>query len=113
MSEHLYSVSIEFSVLKIKSEAHMEAVAVAIHEEDIALNKRLGDNGAHLLSGGVLTVCNTGALATGGHGTALGMVRSAIMAGRSVQVWACETRPYNQGARLTTWECVQVMITSS
>ena len=89
----------------------MEAVAVAIHEEDIALNKRLGDNGAHLLSGGVLTVCNTGALATGGHGTALGMVRSAIMAGRSVQVWACETRPYNQGARLTTWECVQVRVT--
>ena len=59
----------------------MEAVAVAIHEEDIALNKRLGDHGAGLLSGGVLTVCNTGALATGGHGTALGMVRSAITAG--------------------------------
>ena len=57
----------------------MEAVAIAIHEEDIALNKRLGDHGAGLLSGGVLTVCNTGALATGGHGTALGMVRNCVV----------------------------------
>ena len=57
----------------------MEAVALAIHEEDIGLNKRLGGHGASLLSGGVLTVCNTGALATGGHGTALGMVRSCVV----------------------------------
>ena len=91
----------------------MEAEALAIHEEDVALNKRLGEHGARLLSGGVLTVCNTGALATGGHGTALGMVRSAISAGRGIRVWACETRPYNQGARLTTWECVQVRVVTS
>ena len=52
-------------------------------------------------------VCNTGALATGGHGTALGMVRSALARGRQIQLFACETRPYNQGSRLTTWECSQ------
>lgn len=85
----------------------MEEMAIKIHDEDIELNKKLGDNGADLLDGGVLTVCNTGALATGGHGTALGMVRSALSRGRDVHVYACETRPYNQGARLTTWECVQ------
>ena len=96
------------SEFQIKPEKDKEAVAVDIHKEDISLNRRLGDNGAHLLEGGVLTVCNTGALATGGHGTALGMVRSALAQGRSVHVYACETRPYNQGARLTTWECVQV-----
>ena len=96
------------SEFQIKPEKDKEAVAVDIHKEDISLNKRLGHNGAHLLEGGVLTVCNTGALATGGHGTALGMVRSALAQGRSVHVYACETRPYNQGARLTTWECVQV-----
>ena len=86
----------------------MESVAVDIHNEDIKLNKTLGDHGADFLDGGVLTVCNTGALATGGHGTALGMVRSALARGRQVHLYACETRPYNQGARLTTWECVQV-----
>ena len=85
----------------------MEEMAIKIHDEDIELNKKLGDNGADLLDGGVLTVCNTGALATGGHGTALGMVRSALSRGRDVHVYACETRPYNQGARLTTWEGVQ------
>ena len=86
----------------------MESVAVDIHNEDIKLNKTLGDHGADFLDGGVLTVCNTGALATGGHGTALGMVRSALARGKKVHLYACETRPYNQGARLTTWECVQV-----
>lgn len=86
----------------------MEEEAVKIHNEDIELNRRLGGNGADLLHGGVLTICNTGALATGGHGTALGMVRSALEKGKSLHLYACETRPYNQGARLTTWECVQV-----
>merc|ERR1719244_1816429 len=77
----------------------METEALMIHEEDIELNKKLGSNGAEFLEGGVLTVCNTGALATGGHGTALGMIRSAIGRGRQVHVYACETRPYNQGAQ--------------
>lgn len=80
--------------------------ARAIHAEDQRLNRQLGGHGGPLLSGGVLTICNTGALATGGHGTALGMVRSARERGRDVRVFACETRPYDQGARLTTFECV-------
>jgi len=79
--------------------------AVALHAEDRDINRRLGDHGAPLLHGAVLTICNTGALATGGHGTALGMVRSARSAGRAIRVYACETRPYDQGARLTTYEC--------
>ncbi|MDG1484514.1 MAG: S-methyl-5-thioribose-1-phosphate isomerase [Myxococcota bacterium] len=82
------------------------AEAVEIHREDRDINRRLGDAGAGLLSGGVLTICNTGALATGGWGTALGIVRSAIAAGRRVHVYALETRPYLQGARLTAYECV-------
>ena len=81
--------------------------AVAIHDEDVAINRQMGAHGASLLAGGVLTICNTGALATGGHGTALGVIRSAIEQGRELHVFACETRPYDQGARLTTWECWQ------
>ena len=86
-------------------DAEVEAAAIALHAEDLAINRALGAHGAPLLSGGVLTICNTGALATGGHGTALGMVRSARAAGQPVEVFACETRPYLQGARLTAWEC--------
>jgi methylthioribose-1-phosphate isomerase len=81
------------------------AEASAIHAEDLHINQRLGAAGASLLSGGVLTICNTGALATGGHGTALGMIRSAHATGRNIHVYALETRPYLQGARLTTYEC--------
>lgn len=83
----------------------LEREAVAIHDEDVAINRRLGAHGAGLLGGGVLTICNTGSLATGGHGTALGMVRSALEMGRELHLFACETRPYDQGARLTTYEC--------
>lgn len=83
----------------------LEQEAVRIHEEDRSVCQRLGGHGAALLDGGVLTICNTGALATGGHGTALGMVRSAIGSGRSIHVYALETRPYLQGARLTATEC--------
>jgi len=79
--------------------------AEAIHEEDVAINRALGAWGAPLLDGGVITICNTGALATGGHGTALGMIRSACEAGKDVHVYALETRPYLQGARLTAVEC--------
>lgn len=85
----------------------LEAEARALHDDDIARNRRLGAHGAPLLTGGVLTICNTGTLATGGHGTALGVVRSALAAGQPVHLYACETRPYDQGARLTTFECVQ------
>ncbi len=86
------------------------AEAVAIHEEDIAANHRMGELGAALIEGqgqGVLTHCNTGSLATGGYGTALGVIRSAYAQGRIERVYADETRPWLQGARLTAWELVQ------
>ena len=80
-----------------------------IHEEDIAANRRMGELGAELIEGpcGVLTHCNTGSLATGGYGTALGVIRSAYAAGKLERVYADETRPWLQGARLTAWELVQ------
>lgn len=80
--------------------------AAHIHDEDIAANHRIGAAGARLLenSAAVLTHCNAGALATGGWGTALGVVRSAVEAGKKIAVWADETRPWLQGARLTAWE---------
>ncbi|MFA7097754.1 MAG: S-methyl-5-thioribose-1-phosphate isomerase [Gammaproteobacteria bacterium] len=87
----------------------LQAEARAIHAEDIAANRRMGELGAALIEecGGVLTHCNTGSLATGGYGTALGVIRSAYAAGRIDQVFADETRPWLQGARLTAWELVQ------
>jgi len=77
-----------------------------IHEEDIAANRRIGAYGAELLGhqSTVLTHCNAGSLATGGYGTALGVVRSAASGGRVRRVIATETRPLLQGARLTAWE---------
>ncbi len=83
--------------------------AQAILDEDIAANRRMGELGAALLTDtrGVLTHCNTGSLATGGYGTALGVIRSAWAAGRIESVFADETRPWLQGARLTAWELVR------
>ena len=83
--------------------------ARAIHEEDVAANRHMGALGADLIEGRatVLTHCNAGALATGGHGTALGVVRSAFRAGKIGEVLAGETRPWLQGARLTAWELVR------
>jgi methylthioribose-1-phosphate isomerase len=80
-----------------------------MQEEDRAQNRRLGEMGAALLTPGtrVLTICNAGALATCGHGTALGMVRSAFASGKIKKVWACETRPVLQGSRLTVWELAE------
>jgi methylthioribose-1-phosphate isomerase len=80
--------------------------ARAMHEEDIDINRRLGAHGAALVPDGatILTHCNAGALATGGYGTALGVVRAAVEAGKQVRVLADETRPFLQGARLTAWE---------
>ena len=84
----------------------LEDEAKAIHAEDVAANRRLGRFGAALLpdSGSILTVCNAGALATAGYGTALGIVRAAKEMGKSISVYASETRPFLQGARLTVWE---------
>lgn len=89
--------------------AHLLQEAEAIHAEDVRGNRRMGELGAALLGepGGVLTHCNTGSLATGGYGTALGVVRSAYAQARITQVYADETRPWLQGARLTAWELVQ------
>ena len=83
--------------------------AKTIHEEDIAANRAMGEAGAAFISSGsgVLTHCNTGSLATGGYGTALGVIRSAWTAGKLNAVYADETRPWLQGARLTAWELVQ------
>lgn len=84
--------------------------AQAIHAEDIAANQHMGALGAKQLSqhpGAVLTHCNTGSLATGGYGTALGVIRSGVARGVIEQVYAAETRPWLQGARLTAWELVQ------
>lgn len=83
--------------------------AQRMHAEDIAANHAMGSYGAELIAPGssVLTHCNTGALATGGYGTALGVVRAGVAAGRIVHTYANETRPWLQGARLTAWELVQ------
>ncbi len=80
--------------------------ARAIHEEDIAGNQRIGRHGAELIPAGsnVMTHCNAGALATGGYGTALGVIRAGWEAGNVASVTATETRPLLQGARLTAWE---------
>ncbi len=80
-----------------------------IHAEDIEANHRMGELGAAVIENpcAVLTHCNAGALATGGYGTALGVVRSAFAAGKIKGVYADETRPWLQGARLTAWELLQ------
>ncbi len=82
------------------------AEADAMYEEDIAACKAMGAHGGALLpdEGGVLTHCNAGALATCGYGTALGVIRSAVEQGKHIHVYADETRPFLQGARLTAWE---------
>ncbi len=88
--------------------ASLLSAARSLHEDDIAANRRMGGLGAALLKGanGVLTHCNTGSLATGGYGTALGVIRSAYPLGIQ-KIYACETRPWLQGARLTVWELDQ------
>jgi methylthioribose-1-phosphate isomerase len=88
---------------------HLLAEAHEISAEDIRINRSLGAYGAALLPDGakVLTHCNAGALATAGHGTALGVIRSAVETGKKISVIADETRPFLQGARLTAWEMVQ------
>jgi methylthioribose-1-phosphate isomerase len=92
------------STSQIKSALIKEAQQMYL--EDIAACEAMGRNGAVLLpkSGGVLTHCNAGALATCGYGTALGVIRSAVAAGSRINVYADETRPFLQGSRLTAWE---------
>jgi methylthioribose-1-phosphate isomerase len=85
------------------------AEAQRMHAEDIAANQAMGRYGAALMpaSGGVLTHCNAGALATCGYGTALGVIRAAIEQGKKIHVYADETRPFLQGSRLTAWELMK------
>jgi hypothetical protein len=89
--------------------AVLEREAQAIAEEDLAANRRMGALGAALIDpgSGVLTHCNTGSLATAGFGTALGVIRAGVAEGRIEKVYAGETRPWLQGARLTVWELQQ------
>jgi len=93
-------------------DADLAEAACAMHAEDIAINRAMGDHGADLIEGArdVYHHCNTGALATGGWGTALGIVRSAVARGRDLHVWVGETRPYLQGVCLTAWELLQERI---
>ena len=87
----------------------LELEALAIAEEDLAANRHMGALGAALIpeGSGVLTHCNTGSLATAGFGTALGVIRAGVAQGRIDRVYAGETRPWQQGARLTAWELLQ------
>ena len=92
---------------KVRQELVAEAQRMLV--EDIAANEAMGKHGAVLLpaSGGVLTHCNAGALATAGYGTALGVIRAAVESGKQIQVFADETRPFLQGSRLTAWELMK------
>jgi methylthioribose-1-phosphate isomerase len=94
-------------VAQIKQELIEEAKRM--HAEDIAANQAMGRHGAPLMpsEGGVLTHCNAGALATAGYGTALGVIRAAVEAGKKIHVYADETRPFLQGSRLTAWELMK------
>ena len=102
-----------FETLRLRPIAQIKQALIEeaqrMHAEDIAINQAMGRHGAALMpaSGGVLTHCNAGALATAGYGTALGVIRAAVEAGKKIQVYADETRPFLQGARLTAWELVK------
>jgi len=89
--------------------AALEREAQAIQDEDLAANRHMGELGAALIASGsgVLTHCNTGSLATAGFGTALGVIRAGVAQGRIAHVYAGETRPWQQGARLTMYELVR------
>lgn len=85
------------------------SIAKAMEREDLDTNLAIGKNGAKLVpdNANVLTICNTGSIATAGHGTALGIIRTAHEQGKVRQVWSCETRPRLQGLKLTAWELMK------
>jgi methylthioribose-1-phosphate isomerase len=101
------AVNLFWALERMKKAKDLEAEARAIFEEDLAANRAIGRLGAELIRerSRVMTHCNTGALATAGYGTALGVIRASK--GKNISVIANETRPYLQGARLTAWELVQ------
>ena len=106
MEELFYKLEQTPGITVADIRAAMIAEALKMYDEDIAACRAMGAHGASLLpaEGGVLTHCNAGALATCGYGTALGVIRSAVEQGSRIQVFADETRPFLQGARLTAWE---------
>jgi methylthioribose-1-phosphate isomerase len=103
----------KFEALRVRPVAQIKLALIEeaqrMHTEDIAINQAMGRHGAALMpaSGGVLTHCNAGALATAGYGTALGVIRAAVEAGKKIHVYADETRPFLQGSRLTAWELMK------
>jgi methylthioribose-1-phosphate isomerase len=103
----------KFERVRVRPIPHIKQALVEearrMHAEDIAANQAMGRHGATLMpaSGGVLTHCNAGALATAGYGTALGVIRAAVEEGKKIHVYADETRPFLQGSRLTAWELMK------
>jgi methylthioribose-1-phosphate isomerase len=103
----------KFETLRVRPVAKIKQALIEeaqrMHAEDIAINQAMGQHGAALMpaSGGVLTHCNAGALATAGYGTALGVIRAAVEHGKKIHVYADETRPFLQGSRLTAWELMK------
>ena len=103
----------KFEMLRVRPLAQIKQALIdeaqRMHAEDIAANQAMGRHGATLMpaSGGVLTHCNAGALATCGYGTALGVIRAAVEQGKKIHVFADETRPFLQGSRLTAWELMK------
>ena len=101
--------ALERMLKALKEGKDLEEEALSIEREDYEANRKMGEIGSSLIKDGmrVLTHCNTGALATAGWGTALGVIRSAHYSGKRVHVYVNETRPYLQGARLTAWELLK------
>ena len=103
----------KFETLRVRPIAQIKQALIEesqrMHAEDIAANQAMGRHGATLMpaSGGVLTHCNAGALATAGYGTALGVIRAAVEQGKKIYVYADKTRPFQQGSRLTAWELMK------
>jgi methylthioribose-1-phosphate isomerase len=103
----------KFELVRVRPLAQIKQALIEeaqrMHAEDIAANQAMGKHGATLMpaSGGVLTHCNAGALATCGYGTALGVIRAAVEQGKKIHVFADETRPFLQGSRLTAWELMK------
>lgn len=103
----------KFERVRVRPIPHIKQALIEeaqrMHAEDIAANQAMGRHGATLMpaSGGVLTHCNAGALATAGYGTALGVIRAAVEQGKKIHVYADETRPFLQGSRLTAWELMK------
>jgi len=104
--KRLFAAQLASGATLVQIQERVLAEAHAMYDEDIAACKTMGKFGGELLpqEGGVLTHCNAGALATCGYGTALGVIRAAVEQGKSIHVYADETRPFLQGARLTAWE---------